>query len=986
MKIILFTLGLISLTPWPLFAQSPIYSAELLLKKAEAVFQSNQLDSAHQILDRIEKYGTEPFFPDSLFIKTALIRTDVYLKQGKNVEAIQQLKELKQDFYSTKKDNFLIQILLRKAKVHMYDRKLEMALSEINNSLSLIEELKQNSYRYEYYNTLGNIRLREYKTEDAIKSFEMALQHTTKLNEQAAVFNNISNCYADLRNFEQALAYLYKSFEIDRSLFGEFSFQIKNVYFNFGHIYQEKTDYRQAIKNYKISLDIYQAYDNAHYYKYENFRRLGQCYQKIGMDDSVHYYLSSGIRELEKNPKKNALLLAQFQNSYGQYYQNIGKYKLAVEKFDWAYRTAVKEIGPKHSWISTYLRNKAISEIQLGSILAAKKTIKKGLELMGYNGREDKLNTSKGINMLFNMLADASLVYLTAYDHNTDLSEIDTAYQFIKDAYLLNEQLIYSVDDQNAKIALRNELRQLQVYALECAYLQYQDDPNENTAYECFKWSELSKKSIVQERIRGKKIKIFPNVPQEIIAKETNLKVHINAMEDKIGQLNESDSNYRQANLELFRLKGQLFECIDSLERNYPKYYNYTYSSKIPNLAGLKKQLSEGKMLVEFLDDNLFIYVFGITSDTCILNRVPLTDTLKNYLAQTVTHSANVDSILNNITHSFEVFKRASSYVYKHLIENLLSSLNGKHMIIIPDGLEAYFPFEILITKGSNPKSVNYLLNQFNISYAQSVSTYLEQVNISSSRSKQSFAGFAPTFNKISVAPRKYAELFRSNKEFNLPGAELEVKEIQKITGGDLFLAEQASKENILEHGRSYKILHLSTHALLNPNDPTKSVILLQQEKDSLSSNEWSAEEISLSDLNAELVVLSACRTGLGLHNSSEGVMSIGRAFSLAGIPSTVMSLWKVPDNTTADLMPEFYNGLKNKLNKSQALRNAKLRYLEKTQIKEQRHPYYWAGFVVYGNIQPLQFNNSWTNFAWTLAFFGGIFVCWILWKFIVKK
>jgi CHAT domain-containing protein len=106
--------------------------------------------------------------------------------------------------------------------------------------------------------------------------------------------------------------------------------------------------------------------------------------------------------------------------------------------------------------------------------------------------------------------------------------------------------------------------------------------------------------------------------------------------------------------------------------------------------------------------------------------------------------------------------------------------------------------------------------------------------------------------------------------------------------------------------------------------------------------------------LKAQMAVLSACNTGLGEIHEGEGVMSLGRAFAYAGVPSIVMSLWPAEDESTADLMGYFYEGLAEGQAKDEALRNAKLRFLEEIPPSK-HHPFYWAGFVVQGDAGPLE-------------------------------
>jgi CHAT domain-containing protein len=108
-------------------------------------------------------------------------------------------------------------------------------------------------------------------------------------------------------------------------------------------------------------------------------------------------------------------------------------------------------------------------------------------------------------------------------------------------------------------------------------------------------------------------------------------------------------------------------------------------------------------------------------------------------------------------------------------------------------------------------------------------------------------------------------------------------------------------------------------------------------------------------ELNAEIAVLSACETGLGKLHRGEGMMSLSRAFMYAGVPSTVISLWKVPDQSASILMTKFYQFLKNGERKDDALRLAKLEFIE--DHPEMSHPFFWAGFIVNGKTDAVSFS-----------------------------
>src|SRR5690606_22075224 len=183
---------------------------------------------------------------------------------------------------------------------------------------------------------------------------------------------------------------------------------------------------------------------------------------------------------------------------------------------------------------------------------------------------------------------------------------------------------------------------------------------------------------------------------------------------------------------------------------------------------------------------------------------------------------------------------------------------------------------------------------------------------------------------------------------YELKGAKAEAQKIQELFDGQLFLAEKASKTNFVENAADYEILHLAMHAVLDEKQPEKSTLIFN------NNEKLYLSELYQMNIPANLAVLSACNTGTGSIQNGEGVQSLSRAFTYAGVKSTVRSLWPIPDRETAQIMPLFYQNLKAGQDKAGALRDAKLTYLHTTTDKALRHPYYWAGLVVSGDTSPI--------------------------------
>ena len=190
--------------------------------------------------------------------------------------------------------------------------------------------------------------------------------------------------------------------------------------------------------------------------------------------------------------------------------------------------------------------------------------------------------------------------------------------------------------------------------------------------------------------------------------------------------------------------------------------------------------------------------------------------------------------------------------------------------------------------------------------------------------------------------------------------------------------------------------MHLSMHAFTDDQDPAFSGFAFAPvRKEEVRRVSWTGatplpeemgndgflflQEMYNLRLNSHLAILSACETARGVLSRGEGIMSLGRAFKYAGCPNVVMSLWKANDRTTEKLMGSLGRYLDEGMGKSEALRQAKLDYLQ-TSDKTQSHPYYWSAFILIGDEEPLPSRTDW--FPWI----GGITVLLLAMVFVAIR
>ncbi len=262
-------------------------------------------------------------------------------------------------------------------------------------------------------------------------------------------------------------------------------------------------------------------------------------------------------------------------------------------------------------------------------------------------------------------------------------------------------------------------------------------------------------------------------------------------------------------------------------------------------------------------------------------------------------------------------------------------------VVIVPDGALNYVPFEALVTDAQG----SYLLERAPISYVQSASVL---------RQLREEEPIEPEMELLAVGDPAFSgaletTFLRGGQLARLPFSGTEVRSISSLFAPaetTVFLDEAATEEAVKRalSGSSYRFVHFATHGLVNDDRPDYSGLALAGEgTDALLQ----ASEIFNMRVNAELVVLSACETGLGQLVKGEGMVGLTRAFMYAGAPSVAVSLWSVSDQSTSLLMQSLYGSLRDPAtSKAASLRRAKLALLENP---ETAHPFHWAPFVLVG-------------------------------------
>lgn len=320
-----------------------------------------------------------------------------------------------------------------------------------------------------------------------------------------------------------------------------------------------------------------------------------------------------------------------------------------------------------------------------------------------------------------------------------------------------------------------------------------------------------------------------------------------------------------------------------------------------------------------------------------------------------LTNLGRKDSILQ-LTQAFHesISSRRLNYsdpvasLSKCLLGPISESAKGvQHFIIIPDETLGFLPFEALLLEKGKPLAFSHA-----VSYSYSLSLWQIHQQLAATqgfKKEHQLAAFAPSYAASPAV--SHAVTTRGTGLYHLEYASHEARHIAKLWNGVLFEDEAANKENFLRQIERFDLYHLAMHATLDSSSYELTNLVFS------SGERLFFHELYKLHFPAEMVVLSACNTGIGAMEKGEGLMSLSHALSFAGVRSSVYSLWEVPDKETAEIIIRFYDLLAEGMDKAVALQMSKKEFLENNPYKQ--HPFYWAGFIINGSTGAIAAKDS---------------------------
>jgi CHAT domain-containing protein len=828
--------------------------------------------------------------------------------------------------------------------------------------------------------------------DNSFKFYERALkiQETTLDSNDLQLANNYYNIASIQRlkgEYESALIYAQQAIGIYNDIPNLNPNILANSYLLLGNIFFGQANYNQAIVQYQRAVDI--TIENK-----APTNNLGDFYNALGASymllenriPAKNYYFKAEY-ELKNSPLGNSQKFSSIYDNLGLIYKDLNMPDSALFYHQKALDTRLNsptslrsEIAQSYRFLGDYYRWKENLEKALDYYQQSITTItgfeaSNRFELLPEDLLIEDQDLLKAIAAFSTTLKRYSLT------QDDPRSHLITALNGLKQADFLLSKNRQSSDRDGTKLFLSEYYRQIYEEALDCVWRLNKFNGNGTFIEDGLAFMNKSKGLTLLENLSGAEAQNSIGIPDSLKNKENKLKTDIAALNNQIQKLkvNEVENEVKLAQLNqdlLVKIREQeLFK--ERLSVEFPSYFEFKYQYDYPDLTELNNwSKNSNTIMIEYFWGDSAIYAYGIEGDLVKISKIQKDTVLENHLTE-FNNALRYGFNFSNQQEDFDVFNKAAWYLYSQLIQPIIEEKERaevQKLVIIPDGYLASIPFDAFIMESKEGGRVNYrnlpyMHNSFQISYNFS-STLDVKTEKGILRPIKNLIAFS--YSGEGVADASASEILTQGQ---LSGSVREMETISSlINNTKIYSGDDASEERFVESAPKFDIIHLAVHGVADLENGLNSRLLFPTAGGANYDAQLHPYELYDLNLKAQMVVLSACESGIGRMYSGEGIFSIARGFAFAGAPTIVMSLWKINDNVTSKLMGSFYKAIAESESVDKALFTAKSEYLEQSD-ELTAHPSNWASIVPIGNMNGFVWKFGISN----LLLYGGLVILLLL-------
>ena len=452
-------------------------------------------------------------------------------------------------------------------------------------------------------------------------------------------------------------------------------------------------------------------------------------------------------------------------------------------------------------------------------------------------------------------------------------------------------------------------------------------------------------------------------LPDSIRRRDHDLRVRISWYDQQIAGENRRGAQTNPAKVEqlkneLLILKHTQEEFIRQLRLDYPDFAHLSDGITFLQVRAVPGLLRPDQAMVDYYLTATDAYIFWLDAAGKFTWRhvvlpAGFREEMRFFAQYPTTWDENVNAARD------QHFRQTAVDLFRLLLAPELAAAPAvRSLLLVPDDVLVFIPFEMLLRdhQSADWADLPWLLVDYNVGYAYSATLLHMQQSLSrqharEARPRYALGGFAPSYEAENWNRQDTTALFQ-DKVYAVKSTIAEVRKVHRLIGGRDYYGDEATEAQFRLTAPDCRVLLLAMHGFADDQHPELARLLFgNPAPDSINNNILFANELQIMQLHADLAVLSACHTGFGKLNKGEGVYSLARAFAAAGVPCTVMSLWRLHEATGPVIVEAFFRYLQAGKPKDEALRLAKLDFLRDPNHAESTSPYYWAGIMVTGDL-----------------------------------
>lgn len=766
---------------------------------------------------------------------------------------------------------------------------------------------------------------------------------------------------------------------------------LSKAYNGLGIIYRRRGKFQESITNYKKALSTQLTLKkSSKIWQAMLLNNIANCEDDIGNAEGAFSNYKKAIGIIEKEDERYRPMLAGFHGNLAESYATAKEFDKAIHHFSKSIKIFKKNNR------TTELPYQASAFMWLGSIRyetgekeAGHEAYRKAFELVDFK-ELNKINfddvklPSSAIKILIHYADD----HLKMYKSQNDPSLLRKSKEFNELAIDFLFHVKSGFREEISKEILIRENYGAFEGAIEANYLLYELEKDEAHLRRALEITEKSQNAFLMESVvRGKAV-AFAGIPDSLLKKEHNIKIKISELESELIELDQEENTNSKlidaTRQSIFEQKEKYYKILGVYEKYYPEYFDLKYSSKTVSYDFIKDVLlPPSTSLLEIFVGEKSVFVFLLSKEKFKVFKVDKSDDFKTWIEKFQNSIANFDP-LDKKGQNLD-FIENGYLLYESLIKPIENELS-KRLIIIPTGDLSNLPFDALLRvmpekkEFSSFKSHQYFGSKHQLSYSYSATLLKEWNRPHKSKADKSLGVFAPSYSD------DYAVRLGSRKLpiKDLKHSQQEAINIAESCGGYLYLSEDADVASFQKYAGQYGTLHLAMHSFADKKLDGNSFLAFSKKEGKMNDLLYLKDLYNLS-LNAEMVVLSSCQSGIGTFKSGEGIVSLARGFSYAGAKSIITTLWQINDRFSAKLMTQFYDNLKKGMSKDEALQSAKTNFI-KSQKERNAHPHFWAGFIPIGNMNAIEMVEGNSFIKSNPMYLLGIFLVLLLVAFIIWR